>query len=314
MKVVLNSTPNLPALFMFFQSAIKVLLLTFTALFTSQVKLSSFDIVTAIILTPLILVDASGIMFSALCLRDVEAAFYQIARGLDLPLTIIVLALLLMTRPSIPAMGCAALVTLGFLLGISFSEGLPSKALPTPLALFYGVLSSLTHALHPILVIGSLPSVVPRSSTTLYYWSSLGSAILLGVLAYLKGEVWQFYVMVTNGNWDWSTFLWGNIVTGVCGFLVAIAGSLVINVTSPATRMFLSTARIGFQFFLSIKIFGDVFTIPRAISIATILTGTVLRTYVKSGEQSTPPAPPTAADVEAQAPLMDSSEIQMDSK
>ncbi|KAF8065213.1 hypothetical protein FPV67DRAFT_1653962 [Lyophyllum atratum] len=303
-KVVLNATPNLPTLFMFFQSIMTVLLLNFTALFTSHVKLPSFDKSTAVKLAPLILVDASGFIFNALCLRDVEAAFYQIARGLVLPLTIAVVALASMTRPSMAVVGCAAVVTLGFFLGISFSDGLPAQAVPAPLALFYGFLSSLAIALHAVLVKSSLPHV-GGSSTMLSYWSNLGSAVLLGVLAILKGEVWEFYTMVNGGNWDWSTFLWGNLVTGVFGFLISIAGILSVKVTSPVTHMFSSAARTGLQVFLGVKIFGDAFTSQRAISVATILTGTLLYTYVKSREHSTPPALQPAKDVEAQSPLME---------
>ena len=92
-KAVLNSTPNLPTLFMFFQSVMTVLLLNLTSVFTTHVKIPTFDKTTAYKLMPLILVDASGFIFNALCLRDVEAAFYQIARGLVLPLTIAVVAI-----------------------------------------------------------------------------------------------------------------------------------------------------------------------------------------------------------------------------
>ncbi|KAG6907610.1 hypothetical protein DXG01_008228 [Tephrocybe rancida] len=307
-KVVLNSTPNLPTLFMFFQSIMTVLLLNFTSLFTSHVKIPSFDKTTARKLAPLILVDASGFIFNALCLRDVEAAFYQIARGLVLPLTITVVALSSMVRPSMAVVGCAAVVTLGFFLGISFSEGLPAQAVPAPLALFYGFLSSLAIALHAVLVKSSLPHV-GGSSTMLSYWSNLGSAVLLGLLALLKGEIFEFWGMINSGSWDWSTFLWGNLVTGVFGFLISIAGILSVKVTSPTTHMFSSAARTGLQVFLGVKIFGDVFTTQRAISVATILTGTLLYTYVKTQENSTAPAPQPSKDVEAQSPL-----IQMQEK
>ncbi|KAG6898718.1 hypothetical protein C0993_004874 [Termitomyces sp. T159_Od127] len=238
-KAVLNSTPNLPTLFMFFQSVMTVLLLNLTSLFTTHVKIPNFDKTTAYKLAPLILVDASGFIFNALCLRDVEAAFYQIARGLVLPLTITVVALSTMTRPSLAVVGCAAVVTVGFFLGISFSEGLPAQAIPAPLGLFYGFLSSLAIAVHAVLVKSSLPHV-GGSSTMLSYWSNLGSAVLLGSLAFLKGEVFEFYGMINSGSWDWSVFLWGNLVTGVFGFLISIAGILSVKVTSPVTHMFSS--------------------------------------------------------------------------
>jgi GDP-fucose transporter C1 len=240
-KVVLNNAPNLTVLFMFFQSITTVLLLNFTALFTSHVQIPSLDMATARKLTPLILVDASGFVFNALCLRDVEAAFYQVARGLVLPLTIAVVALSSSTRPTLPVVACASIVTLGFFIGTSFSSDLPAKAVPTPLALFYGFLSSLAIALHAVLVKSSLPHV-GGSSTMLSYWSNLGSAVLLGVLAVLKGEASEFVHMVGGSGWDWRTFAWGNLVTGVFGFLISIAGILSVKVTSPVTHMFSSVS------------------------------------------------------------------------
>ena len=75
----------------------------------------------------------------------------------------------------------------------------------------------------------------------LSFWSNLGSAVLLGCLAALKGEVFEFWSMVHNNSaWDWATFCWGNIVTGIFGFLISIAGILSVKVTSPVTHMFSS--------------------------------------------------------------------------
>jgi len=307
-KIVLNSTPNLPTLFMFFQSIMTVLLLNFTALFTSHVKIPSFEVSTAKKLAPVILVDAAGFIFNALCLRDVEAAFYQIARGLQLPLTIAVAALASQSKPTLPVIGCATIVTFGFFIGTSFSANLPDRSVPTPLALFYGFLSSLSIALHAVLVKSSLPHV-GGSSTMLSYWSNAGSAVLLGLLALLNGEVWSFWLMINNQGgivWDWGTFLWGNLVTGVFGFLISIAGILSVKVTSPVTHMFSSAARSGIQVFLGVRLFGDVFTTQRAASVVVIIGGTLLFTYIKSCEAS----PPASASVQPTT-QQSSSHIQM---
>ncbi|KAF9011778.1 hypothetical protein BDQ17DRAFT_1420194 [Cyathus striatus] len=297
-KTVLNSSPELATLFMFFQSIATVLLLNFTALFTSQVQIPTLNYGTARKLTPLIAIDACGFIFGALCLRDVEAAFYQIARGLVLPLTIFIVSLSSSSRPSLSIVACASIVTLGFFLGITFQHDLPEKAMPTPLALFYGFLSSLSIALHAVLVKSSLPHV-NGSSTMLSYWSNLGSAILLGGLALLQGEVTRFIAMMSDSTWDWKTFLWGNIVTGIFGFLISIAGILSVKVTSPSP----TCARSVLQVFLGVKIFGDIVTRQRIISLITILCGTLLYTYVKSQETPAPSPPPTlprvAKDIES---------------
>lgn len=221
--MVLNAAPNLTVLFMFFQSSTTVLLLIVTSRFTSYVEIPTIEYETARKLAPLILVDTAGFTFNAFCLRDIEAAFYQIARGLVLPLTISVVAITSRSRPSWSVVACAAIVTSGFFFGVSFSDGVPARAVPTPLGLFYGLLSSFSIALHAVLVKSSLP-YVNGSSTILSFWSNLGSALLLGCLAGLKGEVYDFWTMVNSNSgglkWDWATFFWGNIVTGIFGFLI----------------------------------------------------------------------------------------------
>jgi GDP-fucose transporter C1 len=238
-KVVLNSTPNLTILFMFFQSMTTVGLLHLTSLFSHHIQLPTLDIVTAKRLAPLIIVDAAGFTFNALCLRDEEAAFYQIARGMVLPLTITVVALAGRKAPALPVVGCAAIVTFGFFLGVTRSANLPARAVPRPLALFYGFLSSLAIATHAVLIKSSLP-YVDGSSTKLCYWQNIGAGVILGVVTVLKGEARDFLGMARSGTWDWSTFAWGNFVTGVFGFLISVAGILSVKVTSPVTHMFSS--------------------------------------------------------------------------
>lgn len=242
-KAVLNSTPNLTILFMFFQSMTTVILLHVTALFSSKIQIPTLDRVIAQKLAPLIIVDAAGFTFNALCLRDVEAAFYQIARGLVLPLTIGVVALTTRTRPALTVVGCAAVVTLGFFVGVSRSSDLPQTAVPGPLALFYGFLSSLAIAVHAVLIKSSLP-FVDGSSTKLCYWQNLGAGMILLVVTVLKGEAKDFWGMVNSGTWDWTTFAWGNFVTGIFGFLISVAGILSVKVTSPVTHMFSSVCSI----------------------------------------------------------------------
>ncbi|KAF9267555.1 hypothetical protein L218DRAFT_894996 [Marasmius fiardii PR-910] len=307
-KLVLNAAPNLTVLFMFFQSSTTVLLLILTSFVTSLVQLPQLSVSTARNLTPLILVDTAGFVFNALCLRDVEAAFYQIARGMVLPLTILVVSCTSRQAPSLKVVGCAAIVTSGFFIGTSFPSGLPASSVMKPSALFYGFLSSLSISVHAVLVKSSLP-YVNGNPTMLSFWSNLGSAILLGTLSVVKGEVVEFLGMTTKVDWEWNTFLWGNVVTGVFGFLISIAGILSVKVTSPVTHMFSSAARSVLQVFLGVKIFGDVITTQRGVSILTILVGTLLYTYIKAQEPKPAPASPvlptTNPDVESQTKLLE---------
>lgn len=243
-KIVLNTAPNLPIFLCLFQSIATVVLLTLTSLFTSQVDIpKKVDLGTAQKLAPLIFIDTAGFLFNTLCLRDVEAAYYNIARGLVLPLTIAVVSMHSFTRPSLKVVGCASVVTIGFFIGTSFeaSDILPEQSVPGPLALFYGFLASLSIAIHAVLVKSSLAHV-NGSATKLSYWSNLGTAVLLSFTAVFSGEMREFLSMTARSDWDWTTFMWGNVVTGVFGFLISVAGILSVKITSPVTHMFSSVS------------------------------------------------------------------------
>lgn len=178
-KMVLNSAPNLTILFMFFQSLATILLLHFSALFSKLIDIPKVDLETTRKLALLMLVDAAGFAFNALCLRDVEAAFYQVARGLVLPLTIAISSLHSRNRPRLAVVACATIVTIGFFMGVAPSDKVPDKATLKPTALLYGFLSALSIATHAVLLKVSLPAV-NNSSTALSYWCNLGAAVSLG--------------------------------------------------------------------------------------------------------------------------------------
>jgi GDP-fucose transporter C1 len=81
-----------------------------------------------------------------------------------------------------------------------------------------------------------------------------------------------------------KTFLWGSIITGVIGFLMSIASLMSIKVTSPITHMVSSAVRGVAASLLGMWLFHDIITTGRASSIATILFGSILYTWVKHQE------------------------------
>jgi len=316
-KIVMLNNPELTILFMFFQSLTTVLLLTLTSFLTPLVSVPSWsrssvpaNIATIKNLFPLILIDALGFVFNALCLRDVEAAFYQIARGMVLPLTITVVAITSRTPPAKSVVLCAFVVTVGFLLGVAWPTAIPEKSMPGPLALFYGVLSSLSIAIHAVLIKSSL-TYVGGSPTQLSYWANFGAAIFLGILALLRGETQGFVGLVRGGEVDLRTFFWGNVITGVFGFLISVAGILSVKVTSPVTHMFSSAARSVLQVALGVKIFGDVVNQQRVLSVLTILAGTLLYTWFKSREA---PSSQGARDASSRETAKDIEDLEMEKR
>lgn len=298
-KAVLNNSPDLPLLFLMLQLLIAVALLHVSALFSNKIEIPRFDKEVAKKLVPVVLVNIVGLVFNTLCLRDVEASFFQIARGLVLPLTIVVSSAHTRSAPGKQTIVAAAVVTVGFMVGVAPSKNLPAASIPSTLSLFYGVLSSLFIAFHAVLIKSSLP-YCNNSTIQLAWWTNVGSAVFLFPFVFLHGEPWKVLDLYFLENWDWTVFAWGSLVTGVFGFLLCVAGLLSIKVTSPVTHMFSSAARSVLQTLIGVWAFKDVLNVNRGLSLGIILGGTMYYTWIKS---ASPPPPRRANDPEAALPL-----------
>jgi len=307
-KAVLISTPDLPLTFLFIQLALAVVLLHLASLVASgfpdseyarKLELPSLSWSVSWKLLPVVSVNIIGLVFNTLCLRDVDASFFQIARGLLLPLTIAVSFVQTRLPPMRPVVRAAVLVTAGFFVGASpASLWSSSRTLPldvTGLSLFYGCMSSLMIAVHAVLV-KSAHSYVGNSSIKLAYFTNLGSAIALIPVIGLAGEVNALLERRASAGSQWLTFAVGSVVTGVFGFILCMAGLISIKTTSPVTHMFVSAARSVIQTILGVIIFKDIITSNRLFSICIITVGTLYFTWVKSLN-----SPSAGTDVEKQA-------------
>jgi solute carrier family 35 (GDP-fucose transporter), member C1 len=189
-------------------------------------------------LVPVILVNAIGLIFNTLCLRSVEASFFQIARGLQLPLTIMISSMSTGSKPSKMVLAAAAFVSFGFFLGVSPSSS-PLTAAPSLISILYGFLSSLFIAYHAVLIKSSLPHC-NNSTIQLAWWSNAGSAVFILPFVLLSDEHLTLRDLLEDPSWNSSMFVYGSLVTGFFGFLLSIAGLLSVKVTSPITHMFSS--------------------------------------------------------------------------
>jgi GDP-fucose transporter C1 len=301
-KTVLNSTPDTPLLFLFLQLVIAVVFLHVSALFSSKIEIPHWDLYTAKKLLPVVTINIVGLVFNTLCLREVEATFFQIARGLVLPLTIAVTSVTSHSHPSVRVIIAAGIVTMGFFVGVAPTGNIPVAAIPSPISLFYGVFSSLAIAIHTVLIKSSLP-YCNNSTIQLAYWTNAGSAILVAPFVLLLGEPVRILELSASPDWNMKVFVWGSLVTGFFGFLLCVAGLLSIKVTSPITHMFSSAARSVIQTLLGVWIFSDILTINRVLSIMTILSGTMFYTWIKTTEQTQAKPPSRPVDLEALTPL-----------
>lgn len=154
-------------------------------------------------------------------LEFVDASFYQgeflvaklslvlivwsVARGLVLPFTVFFSWYLLSSRSSAATLSAVGLVCVGFFLGVS-SENLHASSIGVVL----GVCSSVTTAVHAIVVKRSLP-IVNNNTLDLVYYSNLLSAIVIAPFVLVSGEI--FVVLDLPKSDSFNTFLLGVAIT-----------------------------------------------------------------------------------------------------
>jgi solute carrier family 35 (GDP-fucose transporter), member C1 len=156
-----------------------------------------------------------------------------------LPLTIAVTPTRFHPRQATRVTIAAGLVTMGFFIGVIPEGNLPVSSIPSSRSLVFGVFSSLSIAVHSVLVKSSL-SYCKNSTIQLAYWTNAGSAILLAPFVLLHGEPAKIAELIATSEWKVNVFVVGSLVTGSFGFLLCVAGLLSIKVTSPVTHMFSS--------------------------------------------------------------------------
>ncbi|RHZ69016.1 hypothetical protein Glove_291g41 [Diversispora epigaea] len=230
-------------------------------------------------LLPLIIINVLGLSFNTLCLQYVDASFYQVARALVLPFTVLFSFIFLKQKSSELVLLACLIVCIGFIVGVS-SERLTVTMLGT----LFGVLSSISTALHAIVIKKSL-EVVKGNTMELVYYNNLLSIFAFTPLIFLFNEQMEVSdLLISKSNPSFRTFVIGIFITGFFGFLINIAGFLQIKVTSPVTHMISSAFRGVIQTVFGALIFGDILTIGRVEGIALILAGSCFYTWIKDRE------------------------------
>ncbi|KAL7415864.1 hypothetical protein BDY24DRAFT_380331 [Mrakia frigida] len=276
-----------PIFFLFVQLVIAVICLCFSHL-VGVFVIPKFNPTTVNALWKLIAVNVMGLSFNNFTLQYVDASMYQVARGLVLPLTVLLTFVLQSSPPSKMASISCGIVTLGFFIGVGWDRvgGGNAASAVSGLGVFFGVLSSATTACHAIVIKKSLP-IVDGSAMDLAWYSNLLSAVVMLPLSVIVGEGPNIVAMWSEPI-ALSRFIWGGAITGVFGFLICIAGFLSIKVTSPVSHMVSSAMRGVIQTFISVWLFSDIITTGRAASIMTIILGSCHYVWVKSQEQAGP--------------------------
>jgi hypothetical protein len=168
--------------------------------------------------------------FNNFCLKYVDASFYQVARGLVLPFTVITSLLFLRAAPpSKRILLACAIVTGGFFTGVFLDHvtatGLASKDVskagsgPSALGVFFGILSSASTALQAVVIKRAL-DVVDGSAIDLAWYTNLLSAVGTIPIIVIAGEVPAVLRLLFGPDGTAAsttsalgTFLWGTAVT-----------------------------------------------------------------------------------------------------
>ncbi|OCB87441.1 hypothetical protein A7U60_g5346 [Sanghuangporus baumii] len=225
----------------------------------------------------------SVISFSNLTLKYVDASFYQVARGLVLPFTVLTSFIFIHARPSRAILLASLVVTLGFFVGV-FLDGVHVSMA----GVLFGVASSAITALHAV-VIKKAIKLLNDSALDLSWYTNLLSAAALSVVVVICGELPGVLALLYGDARELRTFVWGSLITGTVGFLMSLASLLSIKVTSPITHMVSSAVRGVAASFLGVWFFHDIITSGRAASIAIILGGSIYYTWIKHVESQHPP-------------------------
>ncbi len=284
-KLVLKvqGTPSL--LFLWGQLVVAVVILEIARL----VRLISLPPVNFVVFKEiwgLITINVIGLTLNTLCLANIDAVLYQVARSMILPMTVAMSPFITGQTPSIRILLSCILIFLGFIIGI-FGERRFSETTVTTAGIVFGILSSLSTSCHSFIIKSSFGKVQSQYIGTfdlVYYNNLFSSVLILPILLFQKGQITQFIQAITVEDGIRKAFLFGTALAGASGLLINLAGFLQIKVTSPITHTVSSAARGVLQTIAASVFLGEAITLPRCIGISITLLGSCLYSWIKTQE------------------------------
>lgn len=281
-KAVLKESST-PLLFLWGQLCVAVVLLH-AARLLGLLSLPPASLAAFRQLLGLVAINVVGLTLNTLCLANVDAVLYQVARSLILPMTVALSPVVHGTRPSARVLLACGIIFVGFVVGI-FGERRLSATAVTTTGIVFGVLSSLSTSCHSFVIKSSFGRVQTQYSGAfdLVYYNNLFSAVLLlPVLLLEAGPIAAFWGGATRAHWQ--ALLAGTALAGASGLLINLAGFLQIKATSPITHTVSSAARGVLQTLAARLFLGEAITAPRCVGIGITLAGSCLYSWFKAQE------------------------------
>ncbi len=246
-------------------------------------KMPSFSRKTLISLIPLIAVNVVGLTLNTLCLYFADAMMYQIARSLVLPITVALTPLMLNDSVSLKVVACCLIITAGFTAGLLGEQNIKVSAV----GVVFGLLSSLSTALHSIVIKQAFDKVEEKSPFDMVYYNNVLSALVL--LPTLAIEMRPLMDIATGKDLSMlKPLLIGTTMAGSLGLLVNFAAFLQIKVTSPLTHVVASASRGVLQSLAAYFLLHEKVNVARGIGIGVTLSGSILYSVVKNTEKKKP--------------------------
>jgi len=154
------------------------------------------------------------------------------------------------------------------------------------MGIVFGLASSVSTAMHVVVIKQSLACVKNSVMDLAWYSNILTLIVIIPLIGVLESSklVGFFFASSSSGGLgpeEWTRFWIGTVLTGLGGFLISIAGILSVKITSPITHMVSSAVRGVAQTALAIWFFGDILTVSKALSVSTILAGSIWYTWIK---------------------------------
>lgn len=217
-----------------------------------------------------------GVLSKTFCLANVDASFYQNARGLLLPFSVLLSVFFLSsTKLSIQTLMGVGIVILGFVVGVSADL---DTALTSKLGVILGVWSSFMTAVETIV----LKRYMDGSSTPMIqalYTYSVISFFLYAPIVYFSSDL---DVIQSSPRAVLKHFVTAVTLTGSISLLLAMATWLQVKITSPITHSVVTAARGVVQSGMACIIFAEKLSWHRGFSTAFILAGGLV--YARSKE------------------------------
>ncbi|WWC63754.1 uncharacterized protein I303_106359 [Kwoniella dejecticola CBS 10117] len=292
-KWALNNVP-LPQVLLAFQTGICVLFSLIVKIVSSDsIGPLNIDVKEIKRLWPYLFMRTLAVGMKVWCLNLVPASFYQVSRGLLLPITVSMSFAFLGNRISSAILKSILVICLGFIVGsiAKYSASASFDSSPRPFEAFMalldlgfilGILSTFTTAAETIVVKLYAPNLPVFRAV---YTTSLVGFVVFSALSLTSGGVDQFKSLLTATTTH-KSIITPILVSSVAYYLVSIAAVLQITVTTPVTHTISTAVRGVLQSLLAVVLLpNESLSGWQVVSIGFILAGSIRYTWVKEMEK-----------------------------